>query len=682
MSFLRNLDIKPKILASTLGIVFVTTLVIDVAIFAMQYHTAKTNLDARLNIEANIISQNISASVLFDDEKTTSEILSSFKSDPAILKVEVLDLAEKVFSEHVTKDGYIVGGADFSISKPIVFSGDEIGTLVVYVSDAEISSGISKTILFSITTLVIALGVAFLLSLAVQGMIFESILALHNTSQRVAKTRDYSLRAEIFSEDEIGRLAKTFNSMLEQVEQRDAMLEKQVSHRTLELEKLAEEFRFRAFHDNLTGLPNRALLNERFGLCIEHARRCGNKFVCLLLDLDDFKTINDTKGHDYGDELLIGVAQRLKASVRAEDLVCRLGGDEFIILATDIETEFDARQIANNILFSLSEDIVIKDDKIKTAVSIGGAIYPQHGETVGVLKRHADVAMYHAKDGGKNRFSLFSHGMQEEVHYRLMIQRDLEPAILDNQLIIYFQPKVLAETGEVAGCEALVRWQHPEEGFLTPDKFIPYAEETPLIREIDYYVIRECCKKLKEWSARFDKPVPIAVNLSGRHFRSFKIVEVLKEAITSAGISPDLLEIEITEAVLIADPDKAQKVVHAIKSIGFTISLDDFGTGYSSLNYLRTLPIDIIKLDRSFIANIDTSEQDRRLTRGITSLAKGLDLTMVAEGVETESQLQTLLDLGCHCFQGYYFSKPVPEVEFLAWHKKYNNALGNKHKVG
>lgn len=302
MSFLRNLDIKPKILASTLGIVFVTTLVIDVAIFAMQYHTAKTNLDARLNIEANIISQNISASVLFDDEKTTSEILSSFKSDPAILKVEVLDLAEKVFSEHVTKDGYIVGGADFSISKPIVFSGDEIGTLVVYVSDAEISSGISKTILFSITTLVIALGVAFLLSLAVQGMIFESILALHNTSQRVAKTRDYSLRAEIFSEDEIGRLAKTFNSMLEQVEQRDAMLEKQVSHRTLELEKLAEEFRFRAFHDNLTGLPNRALLNERFGLCIEHARRCGNKFVCLLLDLDDFKTINDTKGHDYGDE--------------------------------------------------------------------------------------------------------------------------------------------------------------------------------------------------------------------------------------------------------------------------------------------------------------------------------------------------------------------------------------------
>lgn len=681
MRFLRNLDIKPKILVSTLGIVFITTLVIDLAIFAMQHHSAKSNLNVRLDIESNIISQNISASVLFDDEKTTNEIISSFKSDPAVLKVEVRGLDDTVFSEHVTADGYFVGRADLTIKKPIIFSGDQIGELVVYVSSKELSSGISRTVLFSLTTLVIALGVAFLLSLAMQGMIFESILALHNTSQQVAKTRDYSLRADIFSNDEIGRLAQTFNSMLEQVEQRDVMLEKQVSHRTLELEKLAEEFRFRAFHDNLTGLPNRALLNERFELSIEHARRCGNKFVCLLLDLDDFKTINDTKGHEYGDELLIGVAQRLKASVRAEDFVCRLGGDEFIILATDIETEFDARQIANNILFALGEEIVVKDDRIRTAVSIGGAIYPQHGETVGVLKRHADVAMYHAKDGGKNAFSLFSHGMQEEVHYRLMIQRDLEPAILQNQLVIYFQPKVLAECGQVAGCEALVRWQHPQEGFLTPDKFIPYAEETPLIREIDYYVVRQCCEKLKSWSEKFEKPVPIAVNLSGRHFRSFKIVEVLKDAVNTAGIDPKLLEIEITEAVLIADPEKAQKVVHAIKSIGFTISLDDFGTGYSSLNYLRTLPIDIIKLDRSFIANIDTSEQDRRLTRGITSLALGLNLTMVAEGVETEDQLQTLIDLGCHCFQGYYFSRPVPEAEFLAWYRNYTSALGGKHKA-
>jgi len=668
MTHTSRQSLRSRLLATSLGILLFSAVVISIAVFWNYNRLAKDALQARVRIESEIISQNLAVSVLFDDEKTALEILNTYKADSAVLHVK-LDLVNGNIFTTYAHDNYSPKNTNvFYVREPIFFEDQLLGFLNVTVSKHELQ--LYSTALFVFLTIV--LGLVVILSYALSRPIIQSMLLpllhLHEISEQIAKTRNYTLRAEVKSKDEVGRLSQTFNYMVEQIEHRDAMLEKQVRQRTHELEKLAEEFRFRAFHDSLTGLPNRALLNERFEQNVKYAQRNDSIFACLLLDLDDFKTINDTKGHEFGDELLIEVANRLKSTVREIDLVCRLGGDEFVILLSAISDAEDTTLVARKILAQVSREFCIKNDRVRTAASIGCAIFPVHGDNMSAIKRHADVAMYKAKDSGKNQFCLFSQGMQEDVKHRLLIQNDLRPGLIDKQFEVYMQPKVNPVKNIVVGCEALVRWNHPKEGFLTPNRFIPYAEEVGLVNEIDYFVIRDCCATIVDWNAIFTKPIPIAFNLSGRHFHDFKIVSVLEHAINEFHIDPSLLEVEITEAVLIQDPDKAQNVVRAIKSLGLGISLDDFGTGYSSLNYLRTLPIDTVKLDKSFVSNLDKNAQDKRLTKGIVSLTQGLALKLVAEGVETQSQLNELLNLGCTTMQGYYFLRPAKKAEFIHWY--------------
>ena len=666
--------LRTRILISTLSVVLLSALVIGASVLWNYSQLTRHDLESRVAIEAKIISGNVAASVLFNDNATALEILSTFSADPAVLKAELQTLDNEVFAEYTSEKLSQEMNNAFVLQTDILFENNSLGTLSLTVSRKELKDQNISIIIFLTIVLLAVVFIAFLLSTPLIKSVLNPLLNLHKTSQEIAQTRNYSLRAQVKSTDEVGRLSEMFNRMVEQIEHRDDMLEKQVGQRTNELEKLAEEFRFRAFHDSLTGLPNRALLNERFEHSVDHTVGCKNRFACLLLDLDDFKAINDTKGHEFGDELLIEVASRLKTTIRAEDFVCRIGGDEFIILLNDLVELHDVDMVAKKILAQLNRAFVIKGEQVRTAVSIGGAVFPDHGCDSSAIKRHADVAMYRAKDAGKNQFCLFSEGMQDDVKYRMMILSDMRPALDSGQFEVYVQPKMNPFEQDIVGCEALIRWNHPKEGFLTPNKFIPYAEEIGLISEIDYFVIRDCCKKISEWNMIFTQPIPIACNLSGRHFHDFKIVDVLQNALTEFRVNPSQLEVEITEAVLIEDPKKAQKIVHAIKSLGIGVSLDDFGTGYSSLNYLRTLPIDTVKLDRSFVSNIDTNVQDKRLTRGIVSLAKGLNLKLVAEGVETEVQMQTLMELGCHTMQGYYFLPPVPAAEFLHWYLK-NHAL-------
>lgn len=660
-------DFKSRIVLLILSVVLVSGVINGIAALWSFNLVGKASLQNRLQIESKIISENVASSVLFDDAQSATEILSSFAADPAVLMATVQTKEAKVFasfkSENFTERDISV----ITMIEDIYFEDDLIGSLSIVFSKNEIKDKNLDNTFYILFILFFVFILVALLTQPIIKSLFVPLSNLHNVSEKIAETRDYGLRAVVESDDEVGQLSQMFNYMVEQIEHRDDMLEKQVRQRTTELEKLAEEFRFRAFHDNLTGLPNRALLNERFELSVKHSKRNGSRFACLLLDLDDFKTINDTKGHEFGDDLLREVAARLKSTVRGEDLVCRLGGDEFVVLVNDLRELDDVELVAQKILVALNNGFFLQNETIRTAVSIGGAVFPEHGGNLSEIKRHADVAMYRAKDEGKNRFCLFSEGMQEDVKYRLMIQRDLRPALEEKQFEIYLQPKVDPRENRVVGCEALVRWHHPNEGFLTPNKFIPFAEEIGMVAEIDYFVVRGCCDLIVEWSQKFSYAIPIAFNLSGRHFQDYKIVEVISEAIQKREIDPSLLEVEITEAVLIQDPEKAKRVVHALRDLGIGISLDDFGTGYSSLNYLRTLPIDTVKLDQSFVSNVDTNEQDRKLTRGIVSLTKDLNLKLIAEGVENESQLNTLLELGCVTMQGYYFLPPRPNHEFLQW---------------
>ncbi len=649
--------------------------------FTIQYTNAiQRDLQTRIEIQSKALAQNIAAAVIFGDTSTGEEVLSAFAVDETVLAATVRS-NDEIFVEYRAqelepKSGHADRDSHYT-NTPIEIDGEQIGEITVLVSYQQLNSRVYGIIGFSLLTFFIALAIAVAISYRLQRAISQPILKLRDFANKVATDSNYKSRIELSSDDEIGDLAHAFDHMLGQIEHRDSHLEKQVRQRTAELEKLADEFRHRAFHDSLTGLPNRALLNERFDSIISHADRTHSLIGALLLDLDNFKTINDTMGHDFGDELLKLIAHRIQAVIRGEDIISRIGGDEFVIMVQDISTAEDLEVIAQNILTELRKEIVLFDQRIKSSVSIGGAIYPKDGTDLLTLKRNSDLAMYSAKESGKNQYRLFDAEMTDSSNQRLVVQNDLQSAIENSELEVYYQPKINTSNLQASGCEALIRWHHPLEGFLNPDEFIPFAEENGLIKPLDYYVIRNVCQQIALWREQGMISLPIAVNLSGLHFQNEDILDILECALQASNIDSCMLEIELTEAILIEDPDRALNILKKIRAMNIKVSLDDFGTGYSSLSYLRSLPIDSIKVDKSFIARITKNPQDFAITQGIINLAQSLNLEVVAEGVENEDQLHLLVEMGCEQAQGFFFSKPCRATEIQTWLYENHNHTGN-----
>ncbi|MDX9873813.1 MAG: EAL domain-containing protein [Spongiibacteraceae bacterium] len=621
-----------------------------------------------VDIQLNILARNISAAVLFRDPAAADELLEALTEHHHVVAAQALDQAGEPLAEWQRET---LPPADVEqFRRPVLVDGEVVGYVEAVVSNAGVNKATralwrGALIVMILMSLIMA-GGAWLIQRAVG----RPLLALSRISDRVRTTGNYRLRAEIPRPPELAMLARNFNAMLETIEQRDAILERDVRLRTAELERLADQFRHRAFHDALTGLPNRALLAERLPSAIARANRNSCHFAVLLLDLDNFKNVNDSLGHDFGDELLKTVADRLTTALRGQDLICRMGGDEFLILLEDIRDPAALDRVAGSIQQALWRDTAVAGHRIEITGSIGGAIYPDHGTDISSLKRSADIAMYASKGRGKNQFTLFEKSMEQPTLYRMMVQNELRDSLHNGAIELWFQPKVAASAHApplVVGSEVLARWNHPTKGLLTPDHFIPYAEETGLMRELDYHILRHACAQASIWHRTLEQPMPVAVNLSGIHFRDHAIVEVLQEALTATALPASLLEVELTEAVLIADPSVAFEVLTAIRELGVSIALDDFGMGYSSLHYLRTLPIDTIKLDRSFVQSVLSNAVDQRLIEGILSLAAGLELTVVAEGVETIEQLQFLQRAGCHQMQGYLFLRPSPLEQFEEW---------------
>ena len=383
----------------------------------------------------------------------------------------------------------------------------------------------------------------------------------------------------------------------------------------------------------------------------------------LFLDLDNFKTINDTLGHDVGDQLLAVIAQRLRHCVRADDLVSRFGGDEFTILLNNVDNRHDVQTIAENIVKAVAKPAVLAGRRLNITVSIGASIYPDDGTDLVSLKRYADVAMYEAKNGGKNAFKFFSSEMETVSHKRLMIQNELGDAISKNQLRLLYQPKIDVKADEILGLEVLVRWQHPEYGVIRPDEFIPYAEETGQIVDIDLWVLDEISQQQQRWYQQTGMIIPIAINLSANHLRSDRILGAIENIYDSF---PDFsLELELTEAGLLDQTDQVLLRLKILKRMGISLSLDDFGTGYSSLSYLRNFPIDTVKIDHSFIQNIPEDTQATQLVKAIIAMAHSLQLNVVAEGVEREQQKQFLIENNCCFMQGFLFAEPLPAETLL-----------------
>ena len=424
--------------------------------------------------------------------------------------------------------------------------------------------------------------------------------------------------------------------------------------------KADERIEYLASHDSLTSLPNRETFNELLHYAIEAAHRHARQFAVLFIDLDRFKVINDSLGHDAGDILLVEIARRLRQALRSSDVVARLGGDEFVVILEETAESDDVERIAGNLLSVLSQPFQLSGHECHTTASIGIAMYPSDGADVQTLTKNADMAMYLAKEDGKNGFRFFTKEIKTQSIERLTLETALRRALERNQFALHYQPKVDMATGQITGVEALLRWTHPDLGVLSPMQFIPLAEETGLIVPIGRWVLKEACAQNMAWQRRGLRPISMAVNLSPRQFVDEQLLQDIDEALVASGMSPVLLQLEVTESMVMRNVSQAVKVLDSIQSRGIRLAIDDFGTGYSSMSLMKQFPIDTIKIDRSFVRDLPQDSEDQAIAQAIISMGKALGMTVVAEGVETTEQETFLRNHACDEMQGYLVSKPLP----------------------
>ncbi len=465
----------------------------------------------------------------------------------------------------------------------------------------------------------------------------------------------------------------------EALREAQATLERRVDERTVELaranaglEAQIEERRradervvYMAHHDALTGLPNRALLADRVGQAIARAHRSGGKLALLFLDLDRFKNVNDSLGHAVGDQLLTAVAARLTASRREVDTVARLGGDEFIISLPDIGGAAEAASVASRILADLAKPFTVAGHELHADASIGIVLYPGDGDTAEMLVRNADTAMYHAKESGRANYQFFGAQMTERVRRRLTTETNLRGALERGEFTLHYQPLVDLPSAGIIGAEALVRWPQPDRRLVSPSEFIPVAEDTGLIVALGEWVLREACTRAQAWQTQHPG-LRIAVNLSARQFRQRNLVEMIERVLNETRLAPGLLELELTEGMLMHHVQETVTILARLDEIGVRLAIDDFGTGYSSLSYLKRFPIHALKIDRSFVRDIGTDPNDAAIVTAIVAMARSLGLDVTAEGVETHEQAAFLRSLACDLAQGFYFGRPMPATEFSA----------------
>lgn len=424
-----------------------------------------------------------------------------------------------------------------------------------------------------------------------------------------------------------------------------------------------ETIRYMAYYDPLTRLPNRVLLNDRLTLAMAQAHRKDELLAVLFLDLDNFKTINDTLGHAVGDELLQGVAQRLQSCLREGDTIARLGGDEFTLLLPQITSSDDAVRVSQKVIEAFGAPFVLADRELHITTSIGIALYPTDGDTAEALLKNADTALYRAKEHGRNNYQLYTPAMNARALERLAMESSLRKALEKNEFTLCYQPQVELKTGTIIGMEALVRWRHPELGLILPMQFIPLTEETGLIASLGQWVLSEACRQNKAWLDAGFAPMRIAVNLSARQFQDENLVRTVEQALAESGLSSKYLALEITESVVMKDVVAATRTLRKLKQIGIQVHIDDFGTGHSSLSYLKKFPIDVLKIDHSFVCDITTDPGDAAIATAIITLAHSLKVKAIAEGVETREQMELLRALGCDAMQGFVFSRPLAANE-------------------
>jgi diguanylate cyclase (GGDEF)-like protein len=442
-------------------------------------------------------------------------------------------------------------------------------------------------------------------------------------------------------------------------------LRERLRARNEELQQAIGQIHAMATRDEVTGLYNRAFFSESLEHALAQAGRHERSVALLFIDVDRFKLINDSLGHPAGDRALREIGARIAACVRESDIVARLGGDEFVALIENVQSPAGPQEVAQKIIAAVARSLQLEGRELALSVSIGVAITPADGADAATLMRNADIALYRAKEQGRNRFSFYTHHMSAQTEERLALESEIGRAAERGELRLFYQPKVSVAEGTITGVEALVRWQHPRHGLLAPNRFIDLAEETGAIVPIGCWVLGEACRQAARWSARYGA-YGIAVNLSARQFSDPLLLEHIEEALARSGLDPALLELEITESMVMDEPAAAAELMKTLRRRGLRLAMDDFGTGYSSLGYLKRFPVNTVKLDRSFVRDLPKREDDVAIARAVLAMARSMRMEVTAEGVERADQLEFLRAEGCREYQGYYYSAPVAEAELLA----------------
>lgn len=595
---------------------------------------------------------------------------------PSTLKTQILAFLEKYddnLPATLQQAQLEFSATRLTYSHPVE-SGDERLGMVLLVSDLdELYHQLFWYFLIVALVIIGSILIAFFLSARMQKVIATPLLTLARLARQVSSQKDYSLRAEHHSQDELGTLFRGFNDMLGVIQQRDEQLakhrddlEKTVALRTAELKRLNTQLTYQAYHDALTNLPNRAMYVRQVEQSIVYAKNNEQALAVLFLDLDHFKYINDTLGHAAGDRVLQEVAKRLLSSTRQpEDTVARLGGDEFTILLRNIKDPRNAIVVAKKILKNLIEPFRFNGQELHISSSIGISLYPENGTDVGSLMRSADSSMYSAKQRGRNTYAFYTEDSENGAANRLHMESKLRHALEEDEFEVWYQPRFDLKSGKLIGAEALVRWRSPDLNLVSPAQFIPLAEDTGLIIPIGEWVLRTACKEALLWHEA-GHPLDVSVNLSARQFAQEDLLGKIDELIKELQMPAKYLELELTESLIMPNADDTIEILASLKELGVKISIDDFGTGYSSLSYLKRFPIDILKIDQSFMHGVGKDTEDVTLVTAIIAMAHKLGLTVVAEGVETPDQLTFLINNDCDYVQGYLPGKPMPTSAFRA----------------
>lgn len=651
------------------GISTLSAIITASVLFVNEWYSATYEQQKNLNSISEVLAPNLTTALLFNDSSTVVELIKPLENRHEIIYSHVADINNIIMGRIGDSSAYRISSnnpSEYVISKKeLVFEGKEYGVLMVVADKSYVKTRSGFYFYFLLVLITVNFFICLVVSLKLRKKFVSPILDLASLAKKVSANGDYSLRAQKTTDDEVADLTGHFNQMLEVIEQRDHYLESQVKGRTNEIELANNQLRLQAYHDSLTGLPNRHAFYESLQKTIDHSKKFNLKFSLVFIDLDNFKEVNDTLGHDYGDLLLINTAKRLLSCVRTSDIVARLGGDEFTLIIQDLCSKERISAVASDILKSLSIAYQLNDERVFVSGSIGITVYPDDGQSVEDLVKHADQAMYESKHAGRNCFHYFTHDLQVNAQHKKSLSDDLRKAVFENQFELFYQPIVDLKNAEVSKVEALIRWNHPEKGKILPSCFISLAEEMGLIYVISNWVAHSALRQAVAWRKQSGKELPIAINTSPLLYKGASTwMEGWLLFLKSNNIPRNTIAIEITESLLMESSDSVKDQLIALRDYGIEVSIDDFGVGYSSLSYLQKLDIDVLKIDQSFVKDIRQGNDSLALCEAVIIMAHRIGLKVIAEGIETEKQHVLLQKAGCDYGQGYYYSEPLSAEQF------------------